>query len=133
MTCLIDRVLSGAGMEWQTYFYVGDDVFCKYLGTMYADFQEKIVKKSGHMSTARQLWMATTVSVGGHCNCEFAKCIGRSREKQRTFRSVRAHARRARARAFITLKKQVRLCNVSRHTIMSVSINNGLSTVNNVS
>ena len=30
-------------------------------------------------------------------------------------------------------KKQVRLCNVSRHTIMSVSINNGLSTVNNVS
>ena len=37
MTCLIDRVLDRAGMK----SHVGD-FFCIYLGTMYADFQEKI-------------------------------------------------------------------------------------------
>ena len=38
MTCLIERVL---GRDKVTYFYVGD-IFCICLGTMYADFQEKI-------------------------------------------------------------------------------------------
>ena len=36
MTCLIDRVLDRAGMK----SHVGD-FFGIYLGTMYADFQEK--------------------------------------------------------------------------------------------
>ena len=39
MTCLIARVLGGVGMKSHT-FYVGD-AFCMYLGTMYADFEEK--------------------------------------------------------------------------------------------
>ena len=38
---LLDRQSSGRGREEVTYFYVGE-VFCIYLGTMYADFQEKI-------------------------------------------------------------------------------------------
>ena len=39
---LLDRQSSEWGREEVTYFYVGD-VFCIYLGTMYADFQEKIL------------------------------------------------------------------------------------------
>ena len=38
---LLDRQSSGRGRDEVTYFYVGD-VFCIYLGTMYANFQEKI-------------------------------------------------------------------------------------------
>ena len=38
---LLDRRSSGRGRDDVTYFYVGD-VFCIYLGTTYADFQEKI-------------------------------------------------------------------------------------------
>ena len=34
-----DRQSSGRGMEVVSYFYVGE-VFCIYLGTMYADFQK---------------------------------------------------------------------------------------------
>ena len=40
MPCWIDEVLDGAGMKSLT-FYAGD-VFCIYLGSLYADFQEKI-------------------------------------------------------------------------------------------
>ena len=38
---LLDRLSSERGKDEVTYFYVGD-VFCKYLSTKYADFQEKI-------------------------------------------------------------------------------------------
>ena len=38
---LLDRRSSGRGRDTVTCFYVGD-VFCIYLGTLYADFQEKI-------------------------------------------------------------------------------------------
>ena len=50
MTCLKDRVLGGAGKK----SHVGE-VFCIYLGTMYANFQEKILAeisgKKFHCST----------------------------------------------------------------------------------
>ena len=39
MTCLIDKSLSGAGMKSFTSML---GTFFKHLGTMYADFQEKI-------------------------------------------------------------------------------------------
>ena len=68
-------------------------------------------------------------AVGGQCNCEFAKCIG-LRGRARGRGTALYYSRRA--RAFITLKNKSDFA-MSQGTIMSVSINNGLSTVNNVS
>ena len=38
---LLDRQSSGRGKDEVTYFYVGDIFVNRYLGTKYADFQEK--------------------------------------------------------------------------------------------
>ena len=45
MTCLVDSVLSGAGMKLHTSMLVVEDHFYINLGTMYANFQEKISTK----------------------------------------------------------------------------------------
>ena len=39
---LLDRHSSGRGRDEVTYFYVRDVFYIPYLGTKYADFQEKI-------------------------------------------------------------------------------------------
>ena len=41
---MLDNQSSEQGKDEVTYFYVGD-VFCIYLGTMYANFQEKILEE----------------------------------------------------------------------------------------